>query len=120
MKLSCVINPKFFDMLGDQKIIEFRQFEEIKFTNAVTGDIRTFSVLDIENIPPHKHETLKSRYPDVLWDPKIPIFGIILGTEIKPFVQPACTADSKDLDKVRTAVGDNRKFELWGGLAHEK
>lgn len=120
MKLSCVINPEHFDMLGDQKIIEFRQFEEIKFTNAVTGDIKTFRVLDIENIPPHKHDTLKARYPDVPWDPRLPIFGIILGPEIKPFVSPVCAAASQDLDKVRTAVGDNHKFEPWGGLAHEK
>jgi len=51
MKLSCFINPEHFDMLGDQKIIDFRQFEEIKFTNNVTGDIRTFHVFDILKTP---------------------------------------------------------------------
>ena len=58
MKLSCFINPEHFDMLGDRKINDFRQFEEIQFTNNVTGDIRTFHVQDILKIPVFRHETL--------------------------------------------------------------
>lgn len=118
MKLSCMINPEPFDMLGDRKIVDFRQFEEIQFTNNVTGDIRTFHIKDIQLIPEHKHKTLKGRYPNIPWDPILPIFGIILGTEIKPFVQAPSTAVRPDIDKVRAAVGDNQKYEPWGGLAH--
>ena len=120
MNLNCFINPEQFDMLGDRKIVDFRQFEEITFTNNVTGDIRTFHVETIEEIPKHKHKTLKDRYPDIPWDPSRPIFGIILGPEIKPFVTAPSTAAPLNLDKVRATVGDNRKFEPWGGLAHGK
>jgi hypothetical protein len=120
MKLSCNINPEHFDMLGDQKIVDFRQFEEIQFTNNVTGDIRTFHVENIELIPEFKHKTLKGRYPDIPWDPNLPIFGIILGTEIKPFVMAPSTAVQQNIDKVRATVGDNQKYEPWGGLAHGK
>ena len=120
MKLACMIDPKYFDMLGDRKIYDFRQFEEIQFTNNVTGDIRTFHVKDIEMIPEHKHETLKARYPTIPWDSRLPIFGIHLGPEIKPFVQAPSTAVPQNIDKVRAAIGDNSKFEPWGGLAHGK
>lgn len=120
MKLACMINPEHFDMLGDRKIYDFRQFEEIQFTNNVTGDIRTFHVNDIEMIPKHKHETLKARYPDIPWDDQLPIFGIHLGPEILPFVKAPSTAVHQDIDKVRAVVGDNNKFEPWGGLAHGK
>jgi hypothetical protein len=77
-------------------------------------------VENIELIPEFKHETLKGRYPDIPWDPNLPIFGIIFGTEIKPFVPLISIAAPRDLDKVRAAIGDNRKFEPWGGLAHGK
>ena len=120
MKLSCNINPEHFDMLGDRKIIDFRQFEEIQFTNNVTGDIRTFHVENIELIPKFKQEILKKRYPDIPWDPRLDIFGIILGPEIKSFVSPVCAAAPRDMDKVRADVGDNSKYEPWGGLAHGK
>lgn len=83
MKLACVINPEYFDQLGDQKIVEYRQVEEIKFTNAVTGDIRIFNVSDIQRIHPKYFKEFKTEYPDVPWDPRYPIFGILLGNEIK-------------------------------------
>lgn len=84
MKLNCRINPQYFGMLGYSKFIEYRQIEEIKFTNTVTGEIRIFNVRDIAKADYFTTQKVKSMYPDVPWDDRYPIFAFHLGDEIKP------------------------------------
>ena len=114
MKLKCKIGPNFFDMLGDQKEIDFRQFEDITFENSVTGDIRVFNVSDILMVPEEKGIEVMERNPGVPWDDMLPIFGIILGTEKKSFVRPELSDPNPELDKVRASIDENTKFQPWG------
>lgn len=113
MKLKCKIGPTFFDMLGDQKEVDFRQIEDITFENSVTGDIKVFRVADIQMLPEQKEASIKERYPNVPWDDTRPIFAIILSTEIKSFVPPELPAPNPELDKVRANMAENTKFESW-------
>lgn len=84
MKLNCKINPKHFGKLGYTKFIEYRQIEEIKVMNTVTGEVRTFNVRNIEKADYFTTQKVKSMYPDVAWDDRHPIFAFHLGDEIKP------------------------------------
>ena len=113
MKLKCMIDDEPFNMLGDQKEYDFRQFEEIVFENNVTGDIKTFLVDDVVLLPDHKASQVKERYPKIPWDPRRPIFAIALGSEIKHFVNKDLTAAPQDLDKVRASNVENTKHECW-------
>lgn len=114
MKLKCKIGPKFFDMLGDQKDVDFRQIENITFENSVTGDIRVFNVSDIQILPEPEQDKIKELYPYVSWDHTLPIFAILLSTEIKAIVTPELSVPNPELDKVRTNTPENTKFESWG------
>lgn len=113
MQLNCYIAPEYFDLLGDQKEIDFRQIEHIKFQNNVTGDIRVFHVSDIQQLPEYKENIIRQRYPNIPWDPDLPIFAIVLGTEIKQFVPRDLPAVSPELDKVWSGTKDDTKYPCW-------
>ncbi len=81
MKLTAKVLPEYFGNL-DLKFVEFRQIEDITLENSETGERRTFEVKDIRRLVKSDASNVKKIYPNVPWDPDLPVYAIELGDEL--------------------------------------
>lgn len=113
MILRCKIDHEFFNLLGNKKLADFRQFEEITFESNQTGEKRTFRVDDVYRLDVPQAITVRKRYANIPWDLKKPIFCIMLGPEINKFVGDISPAALENLDKVDSQGGRIRNLNVF-------